>query len=452
MSRPPLPLRGATAATILGLALPALGALAAEPLYLLVDTAIVGHLGSTPLAGLAVAGTVLAALLGLATFLEYGTTGAVARLAGAGRRAEALDTAVQATWLAAAVGAALALAVEIAAAPALRLVGGGDDAVHEQALAWIRIAGLGTPFVCVTLAGQGWLRGLQNTTTPFVVILGGNAASAALSWWLVYGAHLGIRGSAIANAVAQSGSAVIFGVLLRRRGASMAPSWPRMRRQLRTARDLSVRTLAFLFSFTTATAVAARMGGTTVAAHQVAIQLWEFLALVLDSLAIAAQALVGTAVGAGDIPAARALSSRLTRWGAAFGGVIALLLLAGWDVVPRLFTGDSAVVDAAHSAWPYLALMQPAAGVVFALDGILIGAGDTAFLARVTVFAGICVYMPLAILAGVAHLGLGGVWAGLTAFVLVRLATCVWRARGDRWWIHGLRHAAGEEQAELAPV
>ena len=430
-----------SARRVLALALPALGALAAEPLYLLVDTAIVGHLGSVPLAGLAVGGTVLTAFVGVATFLEYGTTGAVARAMGAGRADAALDQAVQATWLAVLTGCAMTLIIEALAPVLIAVVGGGDHAVRDQALTWLRVAALGCPFVCVSLTGQGWLRGMQNTVTPFVVLVVANLLSAALSAVLIGAVHTGIRGSAIANALAQSGSAVVFALALRRRGASMSPSWTAMRTQLGAARHLGIRTLAFLGSFSVATAVASRMGGSTVAAHQIAIQLWGFLALSLDSLAIAAQALIGTAVGARDIPAARALTDMLLRWGLITGVALAALLMAGWTLIPRLFTNDPEVLSAVHAIWPYLALMQPAAALVFVLDGVLIGAGDTAFLSRVTVAAGLGVYLPIALLAGWLHLGLGVVWLGLTAFVAVRLVTCLARARGERWWLAGL--AAG---------
>lgn len=434
---------------IVQLALPALGALAAEPLYLLADTAIVGHLGSAPLAGLAIAGTALASLLTISTFLEYGTTGAVARLLGAGRRAEALDVAVQATYLAIATGLLITGLLELVASPLVDLLGGSDAATKEQAVSWLRIAALGAPFVCVTLAGQGWLRGMRDTVTPFVVIISGNVVSAALSATLVYGAHMGIRGSAVANAVAQSGSAAIFAWALHRRGARMRFSLRRAATQLAAARDLGVRTIAFLGSFTVATAVAAHIGGPSVAAHQIAIQLWSFLAYSLDSLAIAAQAMVGRAVGAGDVGGARVLSWRLVRWGTWVGAGIAVLLLAGFTVIPRLFTSDPAVLDAAHQAWPWFAAMEPAAGAVFALDGILIGAGDTRYLGWTTTAAGILVYVPLALLAGSLGWGLAGVWIGLTSFILARLVACVWRLAGDTWYVAGRRHV---EAAELLAV
>jgi Na+-driven multidrug efflux pump len=179
----------------------------------------------------------------------------------------------------------------------------------------------------------------------------------------------------------------------------------------------------------------------TVAAHQIAIQLWTFLAFSLDALAIAAQALVGAAVGAGDLAAARDLAGRLIRWGLAIGAVLAVLLLAGAGVIPRLFTSDPAVLDTVGAAWRFLALMQPAAAVVFVLDGVLIGAGDTAYLAAVTTGAGLAVYLPLALLAGAAGLGLGGIWFGLTCFVMVRLVACLARMRGTRWWRRGMASA-----------
>ncbi len=212
-------------------------------MYLLADTAIVGHLGRVPLAGLAVGGTAITAMTSVATFLEYGTTGGVARALGAGRRDAALDLAVQATWLALLTGLMMTGVVELLAPAAIALVGGGDPGVGEQAISWLRVAALGLPFVCVALAGQGWLRGLHDTVTPFAVVVAANAVSVALSAALVYGAHLGILGSAIANALAQSAAAVIFVLALARRGARLRPAPRRMASQLVAARDLGARTL-----------------------------------------------------------------------------------------------------------------------------------------------------------------------------------------------------------------
>jgi putative MATE family efflux protein len=427
---------------ILRLALPALGALAAEPIYLLADTAIVGHLGGRPLAGLAIGSTLLTTLLALANFLEYGTTGTVARRLGAGRTQEALSAGVQATWLAVATGVVIAVVIELVADPAMGLIGGGDAAVRAQAVQWVRIAALGVPFVCVTLAGQGWLRGLQDTMTPLVVVVVGNVFSAALSAGLVYGVHMGIRGSAVANALAQTGSAVVFALALQRRGASWRPDWTLIRAQLVTARDLSLRTFGFLVAWSTATAVAARMGGAVVGAHQIAIQLWSFLALTLDALAIAAQAMVGAALGAGLRTRAEMLTRRLIRWGLLGGVAYGVVLAAGFEIIPRAFTGDPAVIQATHAAWPFFAAMMPAAGVVFALDGVFIGAGDVAFMRSVTLLGALGFYVPIALLAYFLGWGLGGVWAGLTAFIAVRLVAALLRTRSGRWTQAGLRDAA----------
>jgi Na+-driven multidrug efflux pump len=203
-----------------------------------------------------------------------------------------------------------------------------------------------------------------------------------------------------------------------------------------------LRTLGFLVSWSTATAVTARMGGAVVSAHQIAIQLWGFLALVLDAVAIAAQAMIGAALGARDVLRAHVLTRRMIWWGLAAGSLFAVLLGAGFDVIPRWFTGDSAVVQAAHAAWPWFAGMMPAAGILFALDGVFIGAGDVAFMRTVTLFAALLGYVPLTLLSYVFGWGLGGVWAGLTCFVGVRFVAALLRTRSGRWTHAGLRDAA----------
>ncbi|MDX6552590.1 MAG: hypothetical protein QOH74_1078, partial [Gaiellales bacterium] len=296
---------------IVALALPALGALTAGPLYVLGDTAVVGHLGTVPLAGLAVAGLLLAEVLAFCTFLEYGTTARAARLYGAGAHEDALDVGVQATWLAVGIGLALTVVLEIVAGPAVRLIAGGDTPAARQGIEWMRIAALGAPFVLITAAAQGWLRAFQNTRTPLYVLAVSNLFSIGLSVLLIVGLGFGIEGSAIANVVAQTSSALLFLRLLSRRGAPLAPSWPRIRMQFRAAGDLTIRTGAFFVAFTVAAAVAARMGDAQVAAHQIGAQLWVLGALFLDSTAIAAQALVGRLLGAHAIDVAEALARRI---------------------------------------------------------------------------------------------------------------------------------------------
>jgi putative MATE family efflux protein len=438
MTRPPgMP----TDREILWLAIPALGALIAEPLYVLGDTAIIGHLGTVPLAGLALAGLLLSEIFGFCTFLEYGTTARAARLYGAGRVDEALDVGVQATWLALGLGALLVIGVEVMAVPAMHAMAGGDTAASVQAVRWMRIAALGAPFVLVTAAAQGWMRALQDTRTPLVVIGVANIASIALSAGLVFGAGLGIRGSAIANVAAQAASGLVFLVLLARRGAPLRPSLGRIRVQFSAARDLTLRTASFFVAFTVATAVAARIGDTTLAAHQIGAQLWTFCALFLDSTAIAAQALIGRLLGAGQMDAAQALGRRLLWAGAWLGIAFAVVLAAGYAVVPRAFTSDPGVIDKAHVLWPFLVLMMPLNGWVFALDGILLGAGDLRFMRNVSAAAAVLGYLPITLATAEFGWGLAGIWTGISAFIWIRTAIGFARWRGRRWLIGGARIA-----------
>jgi putative MATE family efflux protein len=422
---------------VLALALPALGALIAEPLYVLGDTAIVGHLGTVPLAGLAVAGLLLSEVLGFTTFLEYGTTSRAARLYGAGRHADALDVGVQATWLAIGMGIAVTIAIELLAAPAVHLIAGGATPAAGEGLDWIRIAALGSPFVLVTAAAQGWLRGFQDTRTPLYVLAASNVASIVLCLVLIRGLGFGIEGSAIANVVAQTGSGLLFLGLLVRRADSLAPSWERIRRQMSAARDLSVRTLAFFAAFTVAAAVAARMGDAQLAAHQIGTQIWAFCALFLDSTAIAAQALVGRLLGADAVDVASALARRLLLAGLGLGLAFALVLGGGHDLIPAGFTGDAAVRDQASKLWPMLVLMMPVNGVLFALDGVLLGAGDLRFMRNVTLLAAIAGYLPVSLATAHYGWGLTGLWLGLSAFIWVRFAVGMARWASRRWLVGG---------------
>jgi putative MATE family efflux protein len=423
--------------TVVRLALPALGALAAEPLYVLGDTAIVGHVSTRALAGLALGGLLLSEGLGFVTVLEYGANAKVSRLFGAGREREALDVGVQATWFALALGL-LALAVfELLADPALRLLAGGATPAQQQALVWLRIAALGAPFVLVTAAGQGWMRGFQDTRTPFAVLGVSNLASICLSLVLVQGMGLGIEGSAIANVIAQVASGAAFVILLVRRGAPLSPSIARIRGQLRAARDLALRTAAFFAAFTSAAAVAARMGDAQLAAHQIGFQLWILIALALDSIAIAAQTLIGSLLGAGNVEGAWLLGRRLLRFGAVFGVAVAVVLVLGHDLIPRFFTTDHAVRHQVSVLWPWLVAMLPFCGILFALDGILLGAGDLAFMRNVTAVAALGGFLPLVFAASHWGLGLGGLWAALTAFIAIRLLAGLLHWRRRSWLVPG---------------
>jgi putative MATE family efflux protein len=371
------------------------------------------------------------------TFVEYGTTSRAARWFGAGRMGDAVDEGVQASYLAVSIGAGAAVLGEVFAGPLTALLAGGHNATQHAAESWFRIAVIGLPGVLLVLAGNGWMRGVQRTREPVVIVLTANAVSAALSPVLVYPAGLGLNGSAVANLVAQVVGATLFVRALRNAAGSVRPNPATMRAQLVVGRDLVVRAAAFQVAFLTAAGVASRMGAAQIAAHQIALQLWQFTALLLDSFAIAAQSLVGAALGGSDPGTARHLAWRVARWGLWAGMGFAGLYAAGWWLVPRAFTPDVAVLHQAHVLWPWFVLMLPAAGVVFALDGVLIGAGDIAFMRTLTVIAGVGAFAPLNLAALHWHWGIGGVWAGLSAFIAVRLVGMLARTRGDRWVVLG---------------
>lgn len=427
----------APARRIAALALPALVVLAAEPLYVLVDTAVVGHLGRVPLAALAVGGTVMTLTAWLGTVLAYGITGRAARRFGSGDRAAAVAEGVQASWLALAAGVLVALAMQVGGGALARTLAGGGDDVAGAAAQWLRIAALGAPGLLLAAAGNGWLRGIQDTRRPLVFVLAPNLLSALLCPLLVYPAGLGLVGSAVANAIAQTVSGALFAAALVRERVSLRPRPRLIRQQLVLSRDLLVRGVAFQASFLSATAVAARFGAAAVGAHQIALQLWFFTALVLDALAIAAQALIGAALGAGDAAGARALARRFALLGGVCGIGFAVLIAAGAGVVPSWFSSDPQVREQAMVAWPWFVAMQPLAGVVFALDGVLIGAGDVRYLRNLTIVAALGGFLPAIWLAHGLDLGLGGIWAGLTLFIVIRLVALLLRLRSGGWAVVG---------------
>ncbi|MGW0025908.1 MATE family efflux transporter [Rhodococcus sp. NPDC003383] len=441
-----------SAKRILGLALPALGVLAAEPLYLLFDIAVVGRLGALALAGLAVGGLILAQVSTQLTFLSYGTTSRAARFHGADRHTDAVGEGVQATWLALGVGAVVLVVGQVLAGPVAGLIAGDGD-IAGSAVTWLRIALFGAPLILVTLAGNGWMRGVQDTARPLRYVVVGLALSAVLCPLLVHGL-LGaprweLAGSAVANVAGQAVSAALFLRALLRAGVPLKPRRTIIGAQLRLGRDLVARSLAFQACFLSAAAVAARFGAAAVAAHQVVLQLWNFVALTLDSLAIAAQALVGAALGSADRGGAHRLAWRITAWSTVFAAVLALLFLLGSEVIPGLFTGDDAVLDQIGVAWWFFVAIMPAAGVVFALDGVLLGAGDAAFLRTATLASALLGFLPLIWCSLVWDWGLAGIWTGLTVFIVFRMVAVVWRTLSGRWMVTGAdRQARSLEQTE----
>lgn len=424
---------------ILALAVPAFGALVAEPLYVLYDLAVVGRLGVEQLAGIAVGGLILAQVSIQLTFLAYGTTARSARLFGAGNRRAAAQEGVQATWIALGAGLLIVAIMQGCAAPVARLIGGDD--IGATAVEWLRIALFGVPLILIAIAGSGWMRGVSDTARPLWFVISGLALSAVLCPALVFGLgglpDLGLVGSAVANVLGQAITAALFVYALWREKVGVKPDFAVIRAQLLLGRDLILRSLGFQVCFISAGAVAARFGAASVGAHQVVLQLWNLIALLLDSIAIAAQALVGKALGGGSVSAAKALAWQLTRWSMVLSLIVAALVAAGYSLLPAVLTPDDAVIANAHEVWWVLVALIPLGGVVFALDGVLLGAGDAAFLRNITLGSALAGFLPLIWLALALDWGLRGIWAGLAAFIVLRVVAVVWRTATGRWAITG---------------
>lgn len=430
----------ATGRRIAGLALPALGVLAAEPIYLLFDIAIVGRLGALPLAGLAIGGLILATLSSQMTFLSYGTTARSARFFGAGDRRAAVGEGLQATWLALGLGWLIVAVVQVAAVPLVSALAAGGE-ITDEALPWVRVAIFGVPAILISAAGNGWMRGVQDTMRPLRYVVTGFVLSAVLCPLLVYGwlgmPRLELEGSAVANLVGQWLAALLFlrALFVERVSWRIDPAI--LRAQVVLGRDLLLRTLAFQACFVSAGAVAARFGAAAVAAHQVVLQLWNFLALVLDSLAIAAQSLVGAALGAGQLAHAKSVAWRVTIFSTLASAVLAGVFAVGASVFPSIFTDDRSVLDAIGVPWWFMVAQLPVAGIVFALDGVLLGAGDAKFMRNATLISALVGFLPLIWLSLAFGWGLLGIWAGLSTFMVLRLAFVGWRAFSGRWLVPG---------------
>jgi putative MATE family efflux protein len=422
--------------SVLGLALPALAVLSATPLYLLWDTAWVGRLGPVELAALATGTTVLSQVTTQLTFLSYGTTGRAARRYGAGDRAGAVYEGIQATWVAVAVGTVLAVTVHFAAGPVTAWLA-GDSQVAVPAARWLEVASLVVAPALTVMAGNGWLRGMSDTRRPLWFTLAGVVPTAFLVPWAV--SRHGVVGSAWATVVGESVTACLFLACLvvtwRRTGdgRSVRPTWSVIRPQLADGRDLVLRSLGFQVAFVSAAVVAARSGAAALAAHQVLLQLWNLLTLLLDSVAVAAQALVGAALGAGSVAASREVARTVLRFSVGAGLVLAVVLACGAGVVPGVFTADAGVRQAMAGPWWILVAMAVTGGVVFALDGVLLGAGDVAFLRTATILSLVLGFIPGVAVAGLTGTGLTGVWVGLLFFLVLRLVAVALRYRSGKW-------------------
>ncbi len=436
-------LEPATSRRIAALAFPALGVLAAEPLYLLFDLAVVGRLGAVSLAALAIGALIMGVLSSQLTFLAYGTTARAARFYGIGDRRAAIGEGVQATWLALGIGTAIVLTVQLFARPLVSALAGASAGgeVADAAVPWVRIASLAVPAILVAAAGNGWMRGVQDTVRPLRYVVVGFVLSAVLCPTLVYGLmgapELGLSGSAVANVVGQWLAAGLFirALIVERVPLGLRASV--LKAQVVMGRDLVLRTMAFQACFVSAGAVAARFGAAAVAAHQVVLQPWHFLALVLDSLAIAAQSLVGAALGADQLTHAKSVAWRVTVFSAVAAAVLAAAFALGSSVLPSVFTDDRAVLGEISVPWWFLVAQLPIAGVVFAIDGVLLGAGDARFMRTATLVSALVGFLPLIWLSLAFGWGLLGIWSGLTTFMVLRLAFVGWRVLSGRWLVAG---------------
>lgn len=424
---------------IVALAVPAFGALVAEPLFVMADSAIVGHLGTPQLAGLGVASALLMTAVSVFVFLAYATTGAVARRVGAGDLQAAIRQGMDGIWLALLLGAAV-VAVVLPTAPFLVELFGASDTAAPYATTYLRISALGIPAMLIVLAATGVLRGLQDTKTPLYVAVAGFIANAALNAGLVYGADLGIAGSAWGTVIAQCGMAAAYLVVVvrgaREHGASLRPDAAGIRASAQAGVPLLVRTLSLRAILMIATAVTARLGDVDIAAHHIILSLWSLLAFALDAIAIAGQAIIGRYLGADDAEGARAACRRMVEWGIAAGVVLGLLVVISRPLFLPLFTSDTAVQDTALPALLVVALSQPICGVVFVLDGVLMGAGDGPYLAWAMVLT-LAVFTPVALLIPTVGGGLTAVWAAMTLMMAVRMLTLWLRTRSGRWIVTG---------------
>lgn len=425
---------------ILRLAVPSLGALIAQPLFVLVDSAFVARVGTVSLAGLGLASVVLTTVVALSVFLAYSTTAAVSRAFGAGRRAEAIARGVDACWLALGIGTLSCLLLLGAGDPLLDLFGPSAEVLAE-ARTYLHISTFGLPAMLAVQAATGLVRGLQKAMIPLVVAGIGAAVNVPLNWFLIFGLDLGIAGSAIGTIIAEWGMAIALLTAVargaRRNGVSLRPQLKQVASAGRDSVPMFVRTLTLRVVLLVSTFVATDLGAVQLAAHQLALTLFNLFALALDALAIAGQALVGKYLGASDTRTVRAVTSRLVSWGVGGGLVTAALLLAVSYLAPALFTPDAAVQENLRAALWVLIIAQPIAGYVFVLDGVLMGAGDAPYLAKVGVITMLAT-MPGAAWVAFSDLpdiwALAGVWISCTlVFMIARAITLGLRVRGDAW-------------------
>jgi putative MATE family efflux protein len=426
--------------SIASLAIPALGALVAEPLFLIVDSALVGHLGAEPLAGLAIASTILQTAVGLMIFLAYATTPLVARRRGAGDLRGAVQAGVDGLWLALGLGAVLGVGLWAASGPFVAFFG-ADEGVAQQAVVYLAVSCAGLPAMLVVFAATGLLRGLQDTRTPLFIATLGFAANALLNWWFIYGLGWGIAGSAWGTVAAQWAMVAVYLIVVARHanshGASLLPHRDGFSSAGRSGGWLFVRTIGLRAALMLTVVAAASHGTVATAGYQVVFTIFSTAAFALDALAIAAQALVGDALGARNAQRAKQVLRRTVFWGLACGAVIGLVLAALSPILGRVFSSDPEVLTVLPPSLLVLGLSLPLGGLVFVLDGVLMGAGDARYLAW-TSLVNLAVYLPVlwavTVLVPTGAFALVALTAAFTiVFMLARALTLGLRARSERW-------------------
>ncbi|MEM7092548.1 MAG: MATE family efflux transporter [Actinomycetota bacterium] len=424
-----------------GLAIPALGALIAEPLYVLADTAVVGNIGTPELGGLGLATQVIGTVLAISLFLAYGTTSTVSRLLGAGRDRDAAHQAVQGLWVAVGVGVVFGV-ICFALAPQLMRLLQADPDVEQFGVRYLRVSVFGFPAMLLVMAGVGYLRGLKDTRRPLIVALVTAIGNLVLELILVFGFGFGVGASALSTVIFQWVAAGLYlrwiGAAAREHEVGGRPDPQTLRALGRDGFDLFLRTSALRASLIVAAAIAASIGTPELGAHEIGMAWFGFLALALDAIAIAGQAMVGTLLGAKKVAEATALGRRLTAWGLVLGVGATVLLLPFRTLLPEIFTDDAAVIGHATDVLLLLAVMQPLAGVAFALDGVLIGAGDMRFLARAMMLS-TTVFLAAASVVVLLDGGILALWVAIIIFTAARCVPLLLRIRGEEWAVAGDR-------------
>lgn len=420
---------------VVALAVPAVGALIADPLLGVVDTAVAGRVSTTALGALGLAVALLGAGTWVFNFLVFGTTSAVARAVGAGDERGAGRHVAHAAVVATAIGVVVAVVVFVGA-PVFARLSGAVDALVDPTVTYLRVRAVGLPFLLLGMVGHGAFRGVGDTRTPLAVVVVANLVNGTLDVVLVVFGDAGLAGIAWATVAAEVLAVVVFVVLGRRlpldlRGHGL-PDRASLAALLRVSRDIVLRTGGLLLGLLLIASAAARVDAATAAGHQVLYQVFILSAFVLDSVAVAGQTMVGAALGAGDRPAALAIARRLLRWGVATGIVVGATLAAIGSVVPRLLTDDAAVLSVVAGAWSVGALVQVPGGIAFVLDGVLMGAEDWAFLRTWTVLAAVGAGSVALVVPGLGG-GLAALWWCVVAMMVVRAAALTVRVRGEAW-------------------